>query len=726
MNQKINIDDININTNITNISTKINTNDMSYIDNVNNISNKKIKKNIEKVPFVVIIPLLSHDRDLTQSEFDVVNNKLKDMSFMLCKLDMFETFLEDNHPDVIVTIGDFKKIPGFHRINRMFMLRTRWVNYARVEDINPNGLYHCYLASKIDAGNFNAKDFPLVSVCTCSYNGNYKLLRPFKSLLSQEYTNWEWIIVDDGSNDKETLSTYYEELSHDPRVKIHCLYKHSGYIGELKHKAFNLSRGKILVELDDDDYLTSDCLSLLVKAYQEHPEVGFVYTDCIELFEKDGKTTHVYNGGHDFCTGNGAYYKQRIDLPKIETNVESFRKGQEKWWIKEQHFNQRVPVNICVTPDITSTTIRHIVSVPNHVRTWRSSTYHAISGHSGMYVCDDYELILRTFVSSNDSPTINIPFGMLHIPKMCYIQYRNVSINRTFTRNMEINKIVPHVENYYRVTGYYGMTIPKKLKELGILDTNLTSNIWERRWDLVEKPVSQRQSFPNVKISVVLTTYKRPKQLRRAIESVMAQTFTDFELIVIGDKCPDMEQVLLDYTNEFPNHCSRIKWWNLYKNYNDLATTPRNYALKRLVNGQYIAYLDDDNWWTPEHLKLLYQSITKHTPNTNQFSFSSFTYDGVPSEYATIICTQPRKFRIDTSTIMHDRRLLEKYGYWKSGKELYAHDWELVSRWVEAKEPYNHTGVSTVFYTHDPNRVDPKKIYEVYNDQRRLVAEERR
>src|SRR6185369_13409754 len=72
--------------------------------------------------------------------------------------------------------------------------------------------------------------------------------------------------------------------------------------------------------------------------------------------------------------------------------------------------------------------------------------------------------------------------------------------------------------------------------------------------------------------------------------------------------------------------------------------------------------------------------------------------------------------RIDTSCLLHETSLFSKYGYWRTHKEVgYAHDWEIVSRWVQGNEPWVATELVTLEYN-NANQ-DMKAIRDFYNDQ---------
>jgi glycosyltransferase involved in cell wall biosynthesis len=94
------------------------------------------------------------------------------------------------------------------------------------------------------------------------------------------------------------------------------------------------------------------------------------------------------------------------------------------------------------------------------------------------------------------------------------------------------------------------------------------------------------------KVSVIIPTYNREALISRALDSVLAQTFTDYEIIVVDDGSKDRTQdVLKAYEG-------KIKY--LYQN-NGGISAARNTGIKE-ASGQYIAFLDSDDYWAPEKL----------------------------------------------------------------------------------------------------------------------------
>jgi glycosyltransferase involved in cell wall biosynthesis len=104
------------------------------------------------------------------------------------------------------------------------------------------------------------------------------------------------------------------------------------------------------------------------------------------------------------------------------------------------------------------------------------------------------------------------------------------------------------------------------------------------------------------RLTIIITTRNQADTLRFAIESVVWQTFTNFELWVIGDECSDHSE---DIVNSFCD--TRIFWLNTPQRVGDKSRLI--YEATRRARGEYIAYLDDTDLWLPNHLEVLMDTM---------------------------------------------------------------------------------------------------------------------
>ncbi len=157
-------------------------------------------------------------------------------------------------------------------------------------------------------------------------------------------------------------------------------------------------------------------------------------------------------------------------------------------------------------------------------------------------------------------------------------------------------------------------------------------------------------------VSVLIATYNKANTLRFALESVQWQTFQDFEVWVIGDCCTDNSAQVVESFN-----ASRFHWHNLPKN-SGYQSVPHNEGLQR-AQGKFIAYLNHDDIWLPEHLQLLVEAL-----ETSEADFAYTLLEWVlpwrPS-YADIPIYPHAARPPEASATMHRRSIVDEIGLWK-------------------------------------------------------------
>ncbi|HEY5524269.1 MAG TPA: glycosyltransferase, partial [Clostridium sp.] len=143
------------------------------------------------------------------------------------------------NPRVYVSLGareeQFKTL-----YNLPYHERKRWLHYKSPADIQPAHLFYCWLKltdplpeNKTILGTNFSSGTPLVSIFTAAYKSKEKIQRPYRSLLNQTYSNWEWVIVDDSGDEDATYNQDLLPLD-DPRVRRYRQDSRNGYIGSIK------------------------------------------------------------------------------------------------------------------------------------------------------------------------------------------------------------------------------------------------------------------------------------------------------------------------------------------------------------------------------------------------------------------------------------------------------------------------------------------------------------
>ncbi len=110
--------------------------------------------------------------------------------------------------------------------------------------------------------------------------------------------------------------------------------------------------------------------------------------------------------------------------------------------------------------------------------------------------------------------------------------------------------------------------------------------------------------------SVIIPLYNKEKFIESTIKCVLAQRFTDFELIIVNDGSTDSsEKIAGSFTD------SRIRY---FQKANEGASAARNFGISQAAS-EYVAFIDADDYWYPEFLSTMYESILAF-PNEKVFA----------------------------------------------------------------------------------------------------------
>lgn len=177
-----------------------------------------------------------------------------------------------------------------------------------------------------------------------------------------------------------------------------------------------------------------------------------------------------------------------------------------------------------------------------------------------------------------------------------------------------------------------------------------------------------------------MPVWNRAGIVGRAIESVLAQTFTDYELLIVDDGSDDnLEEAVQPYLS-----CAQVRY---FKKARAGVGAARNFALQESA-GEYIAYLDSDNVWHKEYLARMYAALADGSCDSAYCRARQFrkAEDGAVIEDGCV--GREFSFRdllernyIDLNTFVHSRRMyLLRGGFDERLRRL--NDWDLIIRFA--------------------------------------------
>ena len=217
------------------------------------------------------------------------------------------------------------------------------------------------------------------------------------------------------------------------------------------------------------------------------------------------------------------------------------------------------------------------------------------------------------------------------------------------------------------------------------------------------------------RVSVVIPVFNAAPLVASALRSVFAQTFSDFEVIVVDDGSEDHE-ALTAAIAEFSGHVRCIR------QVNGGPAMARNTGITAST-GELVAFLDADDEWLPEKLARQVEYFDRY-PETGLLHTAVVhgtrhggASDGPPrSAFCALYHTD---FFINTLTVMMPRRVLEEVGGFDERREIHVEDWDLWLR-TAARHPIGY--ISTPLAHHRRGGLMSRQIDRTYEAQMLVMA----
>ena len=419
---------------------------------------------------------------------------------------------------------------------------------------------------------------PNVSVVIPTYNSANFLGQALESVFAQTYTDYEVIVVDDGSTDntQAILEPYLSQIEY--------VYQHNQGVAAARNNGIELAKGKLIAFLDADDLFLPQKLQQQVNLFLANPDVGMVISGW-----------QVTNQQSEIIDNVELWH----DLPNLDLRTWVYWKPvlpsattiRREWLQKVGGFPpETIPVEDAecflriIAMGCKAIWCEHIGTV------YRQINRNSLCRNTLRRV-KSLELLHQRFFGMVDLPVeiqkeenqviyCNLVWSAWHLYQNGYAQqmceYLRKSLNYTTLSAGEIS--LNWIESF---TSYCS-------GEKSQLDTyKLTqSEGWSQ---LTINALGMRQP----KVSVVIPAYNSAKYSAEAIASVLNQTYTDYEIIVVNDGSTDNTRAVVE---PYLDHIRYLE----QENRGVSATRNRGIYLAR---GELIAFLDADDIFMPHKLE---------------------------------------------------------------------------------------------------------------------------
>lgn len=154
-------------------------------------------------------------------------------------------------------------------------------------------------------------------------------------------------------------------------------------------------------------------------------------------------------------------------------------------------------------------------------------------------------------------------------------------------------------------------------------------------------------------VSIIVPVYQVEKYIRQCIDSILAQTFTDFELILVDDGSKDRSGQICD---EYAGMDKRVK---VIHQKNSGAAAARNSGMDQAI-GDYFLFVDSDDYVIPTMVECLYEKVVKEKADIAVCNYLYFFENDREKDFSTSIKSEV----LPGTEIFYNRKNERNYGIW--------------------------------------------------------------
>ncbi len=252
-------------------------------------------------------------------------------------------FKLDNTQSLIETI---LRVKGSDNTSIISKNKSHIMITANVEKFGVK--YYEAICEQIEITSSDSLTIPKVSVIIPAYNAMNFLPQTVESVLKQTFTNFEILIVNDGS--KDNIKEWYENNIKDPRVKL--ISQENKGLSAARNLGIAVTKGEYIAFLDADDLWKPKKLEKQVRCFEKDPKVGLVYTWTAFIDELDNPIGRIISSNiegnawekmvvNDKISNGSSAMVRRICFDKVglfDSNVNS-TSDRDMWIRIAEHYS---------------------------------------------------------------------------------------------------------------------------------------------------------------------------------------------------------------------------------------------------------------------------------------------------------------------------------------------------------------------------------------------------
>ena len=476
--------------------------------------------------------------------------------------------------DIFKILEKFEKFDSYFKdesdVTKLLVEKIKYLhlNYHDIEFVPENSQYkqlYKQEKQKILSKIADYESKALISIIVPIYNVEEYLRECLDSIQKQTYQKFECIMVNDGSTDNSKQIA--EEYLVDSRFKL--INQSNQGLSSARNTAIkHLSANSSFVSfVDSDDYIHSTFLEKMTAQIEEG-------VDIIEgLFE------HYHDGN--------IYYFPQSEPHKValETTVEKLK---------------------CLALEkIRNSSCGKLI---------RREMLHGSFFPEG-WIFEDLAVVPEFVTSSNKWVKIQETVYTYRIRE-------NSIITSSFSeKDLDIFKIFEKFDCFFKDESLDIKIWVEKLKLLHInyRSQKVPNQYIERYQKEKERILSNIEEYEKGElISIIVPIYNVENYLRQCLDSIVAQTYQNFECLLINDGSPDHSA---DICREYVSKDSRFRY---FEKENGGVSSARNLGIE-YSKGEYITFIDSDDWVDSDYLELLYMKINEYNADLAVLTYKQYS-----------------------------------------------------------------------------------------------------